>query len=486
MLSTRSTELAFLQVRPSDLSNVETAAVLTSVVVKRSAWHTAMQVLLHRYLAASRSDADRQALSGYIVSLVASCGDERTQKTLKASLVGEQGVLAAFVSGQNVQGESSPIVLSALVLTPDPGITDLVAAVLSPTAPSDLVLAQPYCSTLMSDVASVKVKTKSSKPPAPLPVRVLASASLLPFFNNDNALGFLNTVLSKTLIAIDASAKSLLDAALLRVGQLSGSDAFRSMWTTHFVRLHRLSTEGGLASAGAVLALGAQALLPFVVPATAAEAVVLPFDGFRHGSSDLAWQQYAAEWTTELLSQETLGLAQSQVLATLIYRSSATRTQFAAWIAARSMEGEGSIDGAEAALRALLEVGAVLQLDSAIPQSIAVHFVDRLFTSTTSTLASDADLRRVIELMCSSSTTTSDAIQALLATRIAAIDRDSFTPTVLLLVSDLAKVSAGHLENLESFLNESFSGLVRRFAEDEEDTPAVNLFVQTLSESNEQ
>ena len=175
-----------------------------------------------------------------------------------------------------------------------------------------------------------------------LPTRVIASAPLLPFFDDETTLSFLDTLLAEiplaTLAALEPSTTTLLDATLTRASHLSSSAAFRATWTSNFVRLHRLSTKGGLASAGRILAQGAQALLPFVVTGCPGEGAALPFAGFRHGSSDLSWREHTSEWTTELLSEKTLGLDQSQVLATLIYRSAATREQFAAWVEARSNE----------------------------------------------------------------------------------------------------------------------------------------------------
>lgn len=315
-----------------------------------------------------------------------------------------------------------------------------------------------------------------------LSARIVASAPLLPFFDDETTLSFLDILLAKVplgnLADLEAPTAALLDAALVRASHLSGSAAFRATWTTNFVRLHRLSTKGGLTSAGRILAQGAQALLPFVISDVPGEGAALPFAGFRHASSDLSWRQHASEWTAELLAEKTLGLDQSQVLATLIYRSAATREQFAAWVEARSNEGNASLDGAEAAIRALLEVGAVHKVDIAIPQTIAIYFTERLLVATAPS-TSEPDLRRVVELMCSSPSTPA-AVSTLLGERIPSIDRDSFTPTVLRLLSDLAILSPSFGEHLDLFVNSSFGGLVRRFAEDEEDTPAVLLLVQEL------
>lgn len=300
-------------------------------------------------------------------------------------------------------------------------------------------------------------------------------------------MAILDILLSKITVAsvpsLDGLTRSLLDATLIGAGQLSGSEGFRKIWTSHFNKLHQLSTAGALDSAGAVLALGAQSLLPFVIPGVSTVTNDAPtFEGFRSGSADISWRENASAWTTILLSQSTLGVHHSQVLATLIYRSPETRAEFTKWLLGKVSEEESTLVGAEAAIRALLEVNAVLDIETGIPESIAIHLVERIFATSESSLASDADLRRIIQLLCLSSPSISSSINQLLNTRIAAIDRDTFTSRVLHLLSDLAPVSKDFGGSLTTFVNSTFAGLVRRFAEDDEDTPPVTDFVRDLRE----
>jgi hypothetical protein len=311
----------------------------------------------------------------------------------------------------------------------------------------------------------------------------VASPALLAFFDDQTTLSFLDTLLARPLLSaienIDGLTKAVLDATLSRASTLSSSAQFRTIWTSHFITLHRLSIKGNMDAAGRVLSRGAQALLPFVVSTSTTDgAPTLPFDGFRHGSSDLAWREHTVAWTTELLGEKSLGRDQSQVLATLIYRSPETRSQFVAWTNRRGKV----IDGAEAALKALLEVGDAQGTTVNIPESIALHFTQRLLADTSLGTPSSADTLRVVQLMCAKSPSTTAAVDALVVDHLPSIQRDAFTPSVLRLVSDLASVSPVLAETLNLYVNDSFAGLVRRFAEDEEDTEAVLLLIKELRE----
>lgn len=316
---------------------------------------------------------------------------------------------------------------------------------------------------------------------------MIASAALLPFFDDSTSLAFLDTLLSRISVDavadLDSSTQALVSAALSRAAALPSSAEFRTLWTAHFILLHRLSTKTGVEAAGSVLVRGARALLPFVVSAAPGEASALPFDGFRHGSNDIVWKEHAAEWTAALLGESSLGLDQSQVLATLIYRSPETRSRFVSWIQERSSEGEDVVDGAEAALKALLEVAAVQEKSVEVPESIALHFTRRLFADTTSVASSStSDGLRVVQLMCAKVNSTATAVNALLEEHLPSIDRDAFTPSILRLVSDLAATSPIFADTLNTYVNASFAGLIRRFAEDAEDTEAVLLLVKELRE----
>lgn len=179
----------------------------------------------------------------------------------------------------------------------------------------------------------------------------------------------------------------------------------------------------------------------------------------------------------------SLGLDQSRVLATLIYRSPETRSQFVDWIKARSSEGEDVVDGSEAALKALLEVAEVQGKPSQVPDSIALHFTRRLFADTTLASASTLDSLRLVQLVCTESPSTAAAVNSLLEEHLPTIDRDAFTPSILRLVSDLAQASPIFDETLNAYVNASFASLVRHFAEVDELPEAVVLLIHELRES---
>lgn len=249
---------------------------------------------------------------------------------------------------------------------------------------------------------------------------------------------------------------------------------FSSIWTRHFITLHRLSLHESTPSAAIVLALGAKALLPFSISSSDNSSTAR----FKNTEEDISWRTFASTWTAELLSAPTLGAKQSEVLATLIHRSTETRNQFTAWIDAKTSTGD-DLQGAEAAVRALLEVGAATRTKVELPSSLAERFVERVLNEAS---ASEGDLRRVIQLLVSASTVTATAVNDLLTKKIPTIDRDSFTPAMLRLVSDLVDTNSMYVDNFNRLLNATFAGLVRRFAEDEEDTVEVLLLVKELSE----
>lgn len=247
------------------------------------------------------------------------------------------------------------------------------------------------------------------------------------------------------------------------------------MWTRHFIILYRLSLHDNTPSAAVVLALGAEALLPFSISSSDTGSTM----GFKNTEEDVTWRAFASTWTTELLSAPTLGSKQSEVLATLIHRSTETRNQFTNWIDAKVSNGDG-LQGAEAAVRALLEVAAATRTKVELPSSLAERFVERVLGEAST---SEGDIRRVIQFLVAASTSTATAVNDLLTQKIPTIDRDSFTPAMLRLVSDLVDTNSMYLDNFNSLLNATFAGLVRRFAEDEEDTAEVLLLVKELSKS---
>lgn len=326
------------------------------------------------------------------------------------------------------------------------------------------------------------IELKQLQKPIKIPARLQASSPLLQFFDDVATLSFLDTLLGRVFLQIietlDESIKSIISATLSRAASLQLNSGLRSLWTTHFLRLLRLSTTAGIASASVVLVRGAQALVPFSLTADDNSAIVNP--QFGEDAKDDSWKQNITEWTTELLSETTLGQDQSRVLAALIYRSEETRTKFIQWLS-RAVEAQSSIDGAEAAIRALLEVMKVnrMNIDS-IPQFVALRYVDQLLSTSTST--STSDVRRALLLFCSLSPALGEVVNETLLKRIEILERDSYTPTMLAVLSDLVDLSTSFRGALDAYVNGSLTWLVRRFAEDEVDTEVVLLFCRQLRE----
>ena len=235
---------------------------------------------------------------------------------------------------------------------------------------------------------------------------MLAASPLLEFFDTESAVTLASALLDRVATAplpLEAATSAVVGAALARTSVESNTAAFRTMWTSHFVLLNRLATAGELdVSAGVVLARGGQALLPFALSEAGSAIGGASLDGFRYGSNDVVWREQATEWTHELLATTSLSTNQAQVLAALIYRSPITRTLFASWVDERADEGDSGIDGAESALAALLEAGAVSGSAVKVPSKIAIHFTERLLAATADLPATSA-LGRVVQLMTAGS-----------------------------------------------------------------------------------
>lgn len=300
--------------------------------------------------------------------------------------------------------------------------------------------------------------------------RLKASATLLRFFDDDKALSFLDTLLSRVSVAtidnLDDSTKSVISASLSRAESLPLDNGLQTLWTTHFLRLLRLSTKADVASAAAVLVRGAQALVPFPLSAETSTGL------HQHSKGDEGWKDHIAEWTSEILSQDSLQVEQARVLAALIYRSAGTRSSFIEWLAKSS-----NVEGAEAALRAVLEVAKVKEEAIEIPASIALTLVEQLLSSTSTSVL---DAQRSVYLLCDLSSETATKVNERLLEKIAELERDSYTSSMLVLLSDLTTLSESFKVALEAYVNGSFSWLVRRFAEDAEDGQAVLDFCRQL------
>lgn len=242
------------------------------------------------------------------------------------------------------------------------------------------------------------------------------------------------------------------------------------MWTSQFTTLHRFVTLGGLSSAATVLARGANALLPF---SSSASAI----------SSSPEWRTHVDEWTRALLEGSTINPSQARVLAALIYRSASVRESFVAWLNHQASESgnDAFVDGAEAALHALLEVAEACHTKVEVADTIALRFTERILTGLAAA-SDEEELRSVVRLMCRLSPTSAEAVKSLLVSRVPTIDRDAHAAGVVHLLSELSTDSNEFIPSLEAFVNGSFAGLVRRFAEDEEDTEVVQALVERLGE----
>lgn len=104
-LTAMPVELVFLHVRPVDLRDPSIAASLVQLVVAKSAWSSAIQVMLHRFVGVAWTGEDLLTLATFIQTLYQSLSDERVQRKLKEVMFGQKGLLKVFIEGD---GESTP------------------------------------------------------------------------------------------------------------------------------------------------------------------------------------------------------------------------------------------------------------------------------------------------------------------------------------------------------------------------------------------
>lgn len=169
-LQSMSTELILLHVRPIDLRDVAVTKLVISIIVERSAWLSAVQIMLHRYITPERNETDFEAFVGFFRLLFASCQQERTVTKMKDMLFGEKGLVRAFTVGDVKSTPfSSEFLRFILILSCDSssfaftGISTLLSSVLSHTDSSDARLAKGYCDLVFADNESIPVKAKPSK-----------------------------------------------------------------------------------------------------------------------------------------------------------------------------------------------------------------------------------------------------------------------------------------------------------------------------------
>ncbi|BGP74500.1 hypothetical protein NBRC10513v2_007932 [Rhodotorula toruloides] len=195
-------------------------------------------------------------------------------------------------------------------------------------------------------------------------------------------------------------------------------------------------TVNGLEKAGDLLVKGADALLPFSTSSATR-------------SKELSSLPKADERAAKFVTGSTVSSAQAKTLAALVYRSSAARDRFIAWLAEYAAGPD--LIALSAPQEALVEVAeAKGDASAAIQPAIVAALVQHL-----ATLPARAD---------------AEALRAV-ATLVSATSFD--TPK---------EVKAPFLKSvLKAFVNATFEGLVRRCAEDEEDGEEVKPLVEELT-----
>ncbi|KAM0750489.1 hypothetical protein T439DRAFT_302525 [Meredithblackwellia eburnea MCA 4105] len=459
-LASMPIELVFLHVRPVDLANESTQATLLSLVSESGGWSRVAQVLLHRFFGSSSLKKEEMtAVVQFLTLLVQSCGADAAKSDVKGLLAGEHGFLREF---KEKKGRFQQVVT-------------FLVGVLSTELDDDRALAAPYCVLALEDL-SAQTPKRSSKS---LSARTLAAAPLLNFMDVPSSVSFTSAMLqhaSGSSASLGSEILGALQLALDRISRDPHSPEFQTLWSTHFVLLNQLASTGeSCDSAGAVLSLGAQLLLPFSLPGVT-RPVSIAQTGFL-GSDE--WKSNAKEWTKALLSGSSLTSHKGQALAALVYRSSAARHQFSKWLKKQSESGVDALVGVEVALCALVEVQAAAGESIEVPAQIPGRLVDIVFDAPATLPPSDAVIRAA-RLLATSSSDIATAFAVLVGHRIPLVDRDSFTPSMLRLASDLSSTCVESSENLSTIVNNAFAGLVRRFAEDEEDEEPVLALVREL------
>lgn len=275
----------------------------------------------------------------------------------------------------------------------------------------------------------------------------------------------LHKVLSEPNYAADAQV-DLLSACLARVCEEPSSITLLNIWSTHFFKLHMLTTEHHLAIAGKALALGARSLLPSV--------------HLNQRIDDNLWRPHSTSWATRICRESAILTPDlADTLAAFVYRSSDARRPLEDWFnlltdssviggAADNIKDD-PLRGADAAVEAYLEVCRACGQPPNIQSSILLELVSRTLSGDVE--ASRVDRRvRIIELWTGISPPLAQHVDTLLATRLASLDRDAFTPVRLRLAA-----SSGNTETLSSYVNGAFAGLTRRFVDNEVDAPVTAL-----------
>ncbi|GAA6009612.1 hypothetical protein JCM10207_004124 [Rhodosporidiobolus poonsookiae] len=418
---------------------------------------SALHLALHRLIS-----APSLGVADLLVALAAS-----PSEAFKARLAGAEGVRKVW------DREDAPAEAYEAVAR-------VVAGVFDPTSEADREAVRGVCEAVRRDLGSgsggekerkdgksPKKKAKVAPTPtaAALPPRVVASAPLLPFFPAAFTLPLLSALLSSSTTTSTTS-PALLDAAFARVLSLPPSTEFTSFWASHFSQLNALAVQGS-ASAAALLARGAAALLPFSPSSTPQRADALTL-----------WRPHAAAWAAELLASAPLLPAQASALAALVYRSAAAREQLAEHLA--GVDEPTTLLALGEPVRAAVEVAqaTATEGEAKLPSDLAERFVRALLAAPAAASAVDlSSALQTAQLLAALSPSSASAARAVLDAHLSTLARDEYTAGVVRAVGAL-----GGRETVETCVNACAEGLVRRFAEDEEDGEGVRGVVQALVE----
>ena len=355
---------------------------------------------------------------------------------------------------------------------PPTATVELLGTVLDDSRSADKQLVEPFCTLVLQDLAPVaspakKRKHRDAPPSSALSPRILAAGPLLPFFDTTSSLPLLDALLAHLAQAeLDSATSALLAAALERVLALPQSVAFTSFWTAQFERLNALAAVPALAGpAGAVLEKGAMALRP--------EAAL------AHGSAGggETWRAHVVDWTDALLAARPLSAPQAATLAALVARSAAAR---ALLVAALESREDGTLVELAKPLEALVETAQAKGAAVAVPEGLAARFVSELLGSGKA--LGDAEVRAAQLLVCESAAAAASA-QRVLSAHVAELGRDEHRSRDVDLVARLATTAESLKPTLVTLLEGTLDGLVRRFAEPDEDSQEIKDLTLALSAS---
>ncbi|GAA5926014.1 Urb1p [Sporobolomyces koalae] len=415
--------LVFLHARPSDLVQV------TSLLSQSSATSLvpAAQILLHRFIHSSTVE-HRRAFATGLVQLYALAHDQ-DKAEIRGRIAGRDGVLGAFEAEK--ESEETVEVFA-----------NLIGDIFSPARVSDVELVRPFASVLDKDLASS---------PAVLSQRIIGSARLLPFFDEQAILPFVSTLLSQMAPgAIDAKFANLLASTFYRLATVPSSPEFDQLWTQYFKMIVKASSSSSLELARAadqILLKGTSSIVAASAskPLIARTHTALPF----------------SEWTSALLDGSSdLSVAQATTLSAILSRSTPAREQFLAYL-----ENRPFTEAFEAPLKTVLEV--------AIARNDPVKL-----DAQTSKLVVDSVLSReqvgdnslgLIENLVKISPVAGTIIRSTLEESLASTSRDGYKASTVALVGRLAEQDEGLKIVLEGYVNGMFDGLTRKFVDAKQD-----------------